>query len=132
MQKAFVVPPEARKIVIASAAQKWREFKSRLTTLYIIPHKDEPDLLEFPPEDYNFIEKTHWDIFVADRLSEEFMVCKLHNNCLIFSSFKYMVLLIYMYMIYRKFVTPRRKNELRISTLIGCRVRDMLIWRLNW
>jgi hypothetical protein len=57
--EAFVVPPEARKIVIASAAQKWREFKSRLTTLYIIPHKDEPDLLEFPPEDYKFIEKTH-------------------------------------------------------------------------
>jgi hypothetical protein len=74
---AFVVPAETRKIVLASAAQKWREFKSKLTTLYIIPHKDEPEKLEYPPADYNFIEKAHWDIFVADRLSLEFTVCHL-------------------------------------------------------
>ena len=72
---AFVVPLEARKLVLASASQKWREFKSKLTTHYIIPHKDEPELLEYPPADYAFIEKAHWDIFVADRLSEEFLVC---------------------------------------------------------
>jgi hypothetical protein len=74
---AFVVPPETRTIVLASAAQKWREFKSKLTTHYIIPHKDEPEKLEYPPADYNFIEKAHWDIFVVDRLSLEFMVCHL-------------------------------------------------------
>ena len=74
---AFVVPSEARKMVLASAAQKWREFKSKLTTHYIIPYKDEPEKLEYPPADYNFIEKGHWEIFVADRLSSEFMVCHL-------------------------------------------------------
>ncbi|XP_040361648.1 uncharacterized protein LOC121049142 [Rosa chinensis] len=74
VEMAFEIPPEARRMVLASASQKWREFKSKLSTQYIIPHKDEPELLEYPPADYNFIEKAHWDIFVADRLSEEFQI----------------------------------------------------------
>ncbi|XP_062002246.1 uncharacterized protein LOC133720074 isoform X3 [Rosa rugosa] len=73
VEMAFEVPLEARRMVLSSASHKWREFKSKLTTQYIIPHKDEPELLEYPPADYNFIEKAHWDIFVADRLSDEFM-----------------------------------------------------------
>lgn len=71
---AFIVPPTARKVVRNSACQKWREFKSRLTTEYILPHRDQPEMLVFPPADYTFIEKTHWDIFVADRLESEFLV----------------------------------------------------------
>lgn len=57
-----------------SACSKWREFKSNLTTAYILPHKNQRELLEFPPADYSFIEKAHWDIFVADRLSDDFDV----------------------------------------------------------
>lgn len=71
---AFDVPPTARKMVLKSACQKWREFKSRLTTEYILPYRDQLELLESPPADYSFIEKAHWDMFVSDRLSIEFSV----------------------------------------------------------
>lgn len=71
---AFEVPTTARKTVLTSACDKWREFKSRLTTHYVLPYKNKRELLEFPPADYSFIEKAHWDIFVADRLSDEFFV----------------------------------------------------------
>lgn len=71
---AFDVPPSARKMVLKSACQKWREFKSRLTTEYILPYRDQLELLECPPADYSFIEKAHWDMFVSDRLSIEFSV----------------------------------------------------------
>ena len=72
---AFVVPPSAKKMVLRSACQKWREFKCRLTKYYILPYLDQPEMLEHPPSDYTFIEKSHWDIFVVDRTSSEFMVC---------------------------------------------------------
>ena len=72
---AFTIPPSAKKMVLRSACQKWREFKCRLTTHYILPYLDQPELLAYPPADYSFIEKSHWDIFVADRTSKEFMVC---------------------------------------------------------
>lgn len=71
---AFIVPPTARKLVWESACQKWREFKSRLTTDYILPHRNQPEKLIFPPADYTFIEKSHWDMFVADRLGDDFKV----------------------------------------------------------
>ena len=71
---AFDVPPTARKMVLKSACQKWREFKSRLTTEYILPYRDQLELLESPPADYSFIEKAHWDMFVSGRLSIEFSV----------------------------------------------------------
>ncbi|KAL0557055.1 hypothetical protein IC582_005573 [Cucumis melo] len=48
------------------------EFKNWLTTKYIMPHKDEPQLLEVPPEKYSFIEQNHWEEFVRSRLSETF------------------------------------------------------------
>ncbi|XP_062027082.1 uncharacterized protein LOC133743232 [Rosa rugosa] len=70
---AFVIPKECRKMVITSAANKWREFKSKLTNLYIIPYMNEPDLLEFPPDDYRSITKDNWQTFVADRLSASFL-----------------------------------------------------------
>lgn len=71
---AFDVPSTARKVVLNSACQKWREFKSRLSTRYVLPYRDQPELLESPPADYSFIEKPHWDMFVANRLSNEFLV----------------------------------------------------------
>lgn len=71
---AFDVPLTARKMVWKSACQKWREFKSRLSTHYILPYRDQREVLEFPPADYSFIEKGHWDMFVANRLSDEFYV----------------------------------------------------------
>lgn len=71
---AYVVPPSAKKLVLKSACSKWREFKSRLTKHYILPYLHQPEMLVYPPADYSFIEKSHWDIFVADRTSKEFQV----------------------------------------------------------
>lgn len=71
---AYDIPMEAEKMVLQSAGQKWREFKSRLTTYYVLPYRDQPNMLESPPADYSSIEKAHWDFFVADRISDEFLV----------------------------------------------------------
>lgn len=73
---AFVLPIQCRKLVLTSAASKWREFKSKLTKWYILPYKDEPELLQFPPDDYRSIEQADWDIFVHSRLTDNFQVCK--------------------------------------------------------
>ncbi|XP_074378405.1 uncharacterized protein LOC141719944 [Apium graveolens] len=75
---AFIVPPTARKLVWESACQKWREFKSQLTTEYILPHRNQPEKLTFPPADYTFIEKSHWEMFVADLLGDDFK--KIHEE----------------------------------------------------
>lgn len=71
---AFVLPPTTKKMVRNSACQKWREFKSRLSTKYVLPYRDQPEKLIYPPADFTFIEKPHWDMFVADRLGRDFMV----------------------------------------------------------
>ncbi|KAK9947973.1 hypothetical protein M0R45_003566 [Rubus argutus] len=72
IEMSFVVPKELRKLVVTSAANKWREFKCKLTKWYILPYIDSPELLEFPPDDYRSIEKADWDIFVANRISADF------------------------------------------------------------
>ncbi|XP_062015019.1 uncharacterized protein LOC133731647 isoform X2 [Rosa rugosa] len=72
IEDAFVVPKEWKKLVLTSAANKWREFKSKLTKLYIIPYLETPELLQFPPDDYRSIEQEDWDTFVADRTSHTF------------------------------------------------------------
>ena len=72
---AFIVPQTAKRMVLNSAGQKWREFKCRLTKHYILPYVDQPEMLIYPPADYSFIEKSDWDIFVPDRTSVEFPVC---------------------------------------------------------
>lgn len=61
-------------MVLQSAGAKWREFKSRLTNRYIFPYKDDPESLQFPPDDYRFINVDDWTIFVAQRTTDAFMV----------------------------------------------------------
>ena len=65
--------------MLESAAARWREFKSRLTTNYIIPYLDQPELLKFPPDDYRFINVDHWSAFVAERSSPQFLVSLLKD-----------------------------------------------------
>lgn len=74
-----MVPKEWKKLVITSAANKWREFKSKLTNWYIMPYLDNPELLEFPPDDYRSIDQHDWDKFVADRTTTKFKVWQLLN-----------------------------------------------------
>ncbi|KAL6228226.1 hypothetical protein ACLB2K_002180 [Fragaria x ananassa] len=49
VEEAYVVPKQWKKMVFATAGQKWREFKSKLTTWYIIPYLDSPELFDRVP-----------------------------------------------------------------------------------
>ncbi|KAI5335528.1 hypothetical protein L3X38_025661 [Prunus dulcis] len=69
---AFVVGQGGKKSVLASAAKKWKDFKSTLTRHYILPYTNDKEKLSQPPEIYKFIEKAQWDAFVASRLSKDF------------------------------------------------------------
>uniref|UniRef100_A0A9I9EJ28 Uncharacterized protein n=1 Tax=Cucumis melo TaxID=3656 RepID=A0A9I9EJ28_CUCME len=73
-QATFVIDPRSRKNILQTAGISFRHFKNWPTTKYIIPHKDEPQLLQVPPEKYSFIEQNHWEEFVRSRLSETFQV----------------------------------------------------------
>ncbi|KAL4016996.1 hypothetical protein IC575_024667 [Cucumis melo] len=54
-----------------SASRKFRTFKTTLTQKYILPSKDQPSLLQFPPKIYSHINQEDWESFVDARLSEE-------------------------------------------------------------
>ncbi|KAL6183719.1 hypothetical protein ACLB2K_045130 [Fragaria x ananassa] len=79
VEEAYVVPKQWKKMVFASACQKWREFKSKLTTWYIIPYLDSPELFEFPPDDYRMNDVNQWTEFVKDRISPQFQFCKIQS-----------------------------------------------------
>lgn len=70
----FDLGPEKKKLVLQSAGAKWREFKSRLTTHYVLPYKDDPESTQFPPDDYRFINVDDWKLFVSQRTTDDFMV----------------------------------------------------------
>ncbi|KAA0054809.1 putative serine/threonine-protein kinase nek2 [Cucumis melo var. makuwa] len=72
VEAAFVIDPRSRENVLQTAGISFRQFKNWLTTKYIMPHKDAPQLLQVPPEKYSFIEQNHWEEFVRSRLSETF------------------------------------------------------------
>ncbi|KAL4013604.1 hypothetical protein IC575_025776 [Cucumis melo] len=74
VEAAFIIDPRSRKYVLQTAGISFHQFKNWLTTKYILPHKDEPQLLQVPPEKYSFIEQNHWEEFVRSRLSETFQV----------------------------------------------------------
>ncbi|KAI5335219.1 hypothetical protein L3X38_025352 [Prunus dulcis] len=69
---AFVVGQGGKNSVLASAAKKWKDFKSTLTRHYILPYTNDRERLSQPPETYKFIEKAQWDAFVGSRLSKDF------------------------------------------------------------
>ncbi|KAI5338435.1 hypothetical protein L3X38_017706 [Prunus dulcis] len=69
---AFVVGQGGKNSVLASAAKKWKDFKSTLTRHYILPYTNDRERLSQPPETYKFIEKAQWDAFIASRLSKYF------------------------------------------------------------
>ena len=73
-----MVPYQWKKLVIASAGRKWREFRCKLTTWYIMSFLDSPKNFELPPDDYRMIKVPEWQEFVKVRLSPKFQVCKLY------------------------------------------------------
>ncbi|KAL0544363.1 hypothetical protein IC582_019477 [Cucumis melo] len=74
VEAAFVIDPRSRKNILQTASISFRQFKNWITTKYIMPHKDDLQLLQAPPEKYSFIEQNHWEEFVRSRLSETFQV----------------------------------------------------------
>ena len=72
IQMAYVVREGGKKMVLSSAAKKWKDFKSTLTRQFILPFANEKEKLKEPPQLYNFIEKSQLDAFVASRLSQDF------------------------------------------------------------
>ncbi|KAL6588176.1 hypothetical protein OROMI_001154 [Orobanche minor] len=73
---AYEIGAECKKMVLKSASTKWREFKSRLTSLYIVPYLNEPEKMKYPPKDYKFISQDHWTQFVAYRSSPSFLTMR--------------------------------------------------------
>ncbi|KAL5564981.1 hypothetical protein UlMin_028145 [Ulmus minor] len=59
--------------VLSSAAAKWKQFKSWLSTRHIIPFKNNPEMLRNPPSVYNFITQKEWEGFVALKLSAKYL-----------------------------------------------------------
>ncbi|TYK28247.1 uncharacterized protein E5676_scaffold600G00470 [Cucumis melo var. makuwa] len=51
--------------------KKFQTFKTTLTQKYILPSKDQPSLLQFPPKIYSHINQEDWKSFVDAKLSEE-------------------------------------------------------------
>ncbi|KAI5324179.1 hypothetical protein L3X38_033252 [Prunus dulcis] len=76
VQMAYVVGEGGKKMVLSSAAKKWKDFKSTLTREFILPFANEKEKLKEPSQLYNFIKKSQWDAFVASRLFPDFEVAK--------------------------------------------------------
>ncbi|KAL0551769.1 hypothetical protein IC582_010858 [Cucumis melo] len=68
---SFDLQPNAKHSILMSASRKFRTFKTTLTQKYILPSKDQPSLLQFPPKTYSHINQEDWESFVDARLSEE-------------------------------------------------------------
>ncbi|KAL6133033.1 hypothetical protein ACLB2K_065270 [Fragaria x ananassa] len=56
-----------------SAAARWREFKSHLKKVYIVPYLEQPEMLKYPPQDYKFINADHWTQFMTERTKPTFL-----------------------------------------------------------
>ncbi|KAL0546678.1 hypothetical protein IC582_016590 [Cucumis melo] len=68
---SFGLLPNAKHSILMSASRKFRTFKTTLTQKYILPSKDQPSLLQFPPKIYSHINQEDCESFLDARLSEE-------------------------------------------------------------
>ncbi|KAL0536820.1 hypothetical protein IC582_025782 [Cucumis melo] len=68
---SFDLQSNAKHSILMFASRKFRTFKTTLTQKYILPSKDQPSLLQFPPKIYSHINQEDWESFVDARLSEE-------------------------------------------------------------
>jgi hypothetical protein len=77
MQKVWDVPNSGflRKKWVAYAGERWRGFKTNLTSKYI--HGDLRD--RSPLEIYNFLDEETWQAFVQIRLDPSFQVSWIYN-----------------------------------------------------
>ncbi|KAL0551664.1 hypothetical protein IC582_010753 [Cucumis melo] len=73
---SFDLQPNAKNSILMSASRKFRTFKTTLTQKYILPSKDQPSLLQFPPKIYSHINQEDWESFdelVATNKNEDIL-----------------------------------------------------------
>ncbi|TYK02903.1 transposase [Cucumis melo var. makuwa] len=72
VEVAFIIDNRSRKRILKTAGTTFRQFKHWLTKKYILPFKNEPELLKRPPYMYSYIDQKHWEEFVKSRLCPHF------------------------------------------------------------
>ena len=60
--------------MLKSASCKWRQFKTTLTTKYVVPYIGQKKKLMKPPRKYAFVGKEAWRKFVKPRIDKSWMV----------------------------------------------------------
>ncbi|KAK9286751.1 hypothetical protein L1049_015155 [Liquidambar formosana] len=77
VEETFDLDPKSKKNTLSSISLKWKNFKNRLTTKYIIPSMHNIEVLRHPPKLYkDYIEKEHWHSFVKGRISPQFQALR--------------------------------------------------------
>ncbi|KAL0536778.1 hypothetical protein IC582_025739 [Cucumis melo] len=74
VEAAFIIDNRSRKSILKTAGTTFRQFKHWLTKKYILPFKNEPELLKRPPYMYSYIDQKQWEEFVRSRLCPHFEV----------------------------------------------------------
>lgn len=74
LQDTFNVKPYLEDFILKSAGTKWRQFKTRLTNKFVLPYLGEKKKLSRPPKQYEFVCKSAWKKFVAQRTAENWKV----------------------------------------------------------
>ncbi|TYK27216.1 transposase [Cucumis melo var. makuwa] len=71
---AFIIDSRSRKSILKTAGTTFTQFKHWLTKKYILPFKNELELLKRPPYMYSYIDQKEWEEFVRSRLCPHFEV----------------------------------------------------------
>ncbi|KAL8094306.1 hypothetical protein AgCh_036000 [Apium graveolens] len=69
----FKVAPESEAMVLKSAGEKWRQFKTDLTTKHVMPYVEKNKKLKRPPKDYRFVGQEAWTRFIAQRTGDKWL-----------------------------------------------------------
>ena len=76
-KKTYDIDACLKKKIISAAAVLWRQFKNKLTTVHIKPHKNSPEKLKYTPDEY--VSQSVWEQFVKARMTDEFEVIFLYE-----------------------------------------------------
>ncbi|TYK20459.1 putative serine/threonine-protein kinase nek2 [Cucumis melo var. makuwa] len=72
VEAAFIIDSRSMKSILKTARIALCQFKHWLTKKYILPFKNEPELLKRPPYMYSYIDQKQWEEFVRFRLCPHF------------------------------------------------------------
>lgn len=95
LQDTFKVKARSRDYILKSAGVKWRQFKTSLTRKYVLPFVGQKKKLNRPPKEYEFVGKSAWKKFVAQRIDPNWKVYKCDFIIYIFFYYEFCTLIIY-------------------------------------